>query len=797
MLRGFQSQLLALFLPLLMGVQLITLVVVQDATRQRLVAQSGEALSAVSTSFSNWLRDTVRRLADSSAILAADFGFRSAIASRDTPTIATAIENARRRIGADAAMVIELDGQVIASAGSDGGAGAAFAYPHMLRDAEQDGRAASIILLGGRLMEFVLVPVTTPDLAAWIGIGVEVGARTARVLRDQSAVPVDLSFAVEKAGQWHTWASSLAGTGSGPLDSSVAAVALCQSTGSNTSTIDLELPGGNYSAAGQLLATAPGTPRACMVIHRSLDEALAPYQPLFHFLWTFCFAGCAAGALIAIVIARNVTKPISRLASAAAAMQDGAYPEPVAVSGPIELSGLAAAFNSMVDGIAEREQEIFRQANFDALTGLPNRQHFEQLLAGDLPGQRAALILLIHVENLRIVSNTLGHDLGDRVIAESSRRIVNTFKQGDVLCRFDADKFVLLLRGGAGEVSEAIARRVQDIFEQPIAVSGINVDISIRMGMAEYPAHGDTHRVLLRKAEVALATARNLYHSYSVYEAANDPYKAEQLSLIGELRDSMDDGTLSLHYQPKIDAESGRITQAEALMRWQSPSRGFVPPDEFILLAERTGFISRLTQWALARAAADCRRWRDQGHALKLSVNVSTRDLLDPGLPARFLATLAEHGLGTDAIAIEVTESSIMEQAGLALKSLAELAAAGVDIAIDDFGTGHSSMAYIGDMAAHELKIDKRFVLDLARNSKSQTIVRTMIQLGHSFGMRVCAEGVEDARTVELLRNYGCDYLQGWYYSKALPPEVFGALLERWRDSVFEPAASNVRSLRA
>ena len=794
--RGFQAQLLAPLLALLLGVQVITLLVVQDATRARLAAQSGEALAAISVSFGHWLRDTVRRLADSSAVLAQDFGFRSAIASGDVPTIATAIENARRRIAADVALVINLDGEVIASAGA-GPDATAFTYPSLLRDAEASGRAASVILLDGRLMEFVLVPVATPDVVAWIGIGIEVGGDTAKVLREQSAVPVDVGFALEQDGRWRLHGQASTAPRMAAADAARAATLACQDEGSAHTSAELSLAGGTYVIAGRMLATARGAPRACMVVHRSLDAALAPYQPLFKSLWVFCLAAGVAGALVASVIARKVTRPIRRLAQAAEVVQGGQYPEAVAVSGPTEITRLADTFNSMIGGLAEREQQIFRQANFDPLTGLPNRGRFEHMVDQVVAEQGTALLLLLHVHNLREVSNTLGHEFGDRAIAGCGRRIANAVKHDDVLARFDADKFALLLHSAAAADGAGIVRRLLELFDTPLVVTDVNVDIGLRIGLAQCPQHGADHRALLRKAEVALDDARQQHRPHAIYDPANDPYKAERLSLIGELRDSMDDGSLSLHYQPKIALDSGRITQAEALMRWQSPSRGWVAPDEFILLAERTGFISRLTRWALTRAAADCRHWRDQGRAIKVSINVSTRDLLDPALPSQVLAALAAHGLTTDALAIEVTESGIMEQPALALKSLAELTAAGVDIAIDDFGTGHSSMAYIGDMSAQELKIDKRFVLDLARNPKSQTIVRTMIQLGHSFGMRVCAEGVEDALTIELLRSYGCDHLQGWYFSKALPAPAFGALLDEWRGRSCVPVTANVRSLRA
>jgi EAL domain-containing protein (putative c-di-GMP-specific phosphodiesterase class I) len=287
------------------------------------------------------------------------------------------------------------------------------------------------------------------------------------------------------------------------------------------------------------------------------------------------------------------------------------------------------------------------------------------------------------------------------------------------------------------------------------------------------------------------AALANVDEQIIIYDPARDPHRSDRLSLMSDLREALDLGSLQLFCQPKIDLSADMVSGAEGLVRWTHPVRGFVPPDSFIQLAEETGNIRRLTHWALETGIRQAADWRKRGMKLRISVNLSVRDLGDPLLPDRVEATLERHQVAPSDVVLEITESAIMGEPDAAIKVLRRLANLGTDLSIDDFGVGQSSFAYLRRLPVREIKIDKSFVLKLANSPEDATIVRSIVELGHNLGYKVTAEGVEDEGSFDFLREIGCDYAQGYFIAKALPADGFDRFIQqgRWRARQSEAAS--------
>jgi predicted signal transduction protein with EAL and GGDEF domain len=331
------------------------------------------------------------------------------------------------------------------------------------------------------------------------------------------------------------------------------------------------------------------------------------------------------------------------------------------------------------------------------------------------------------------------------------------------------DEFAVILpTAGDADFAARVAQTLVKALEQPFTLDGHTVSIGASIGVAAYPEHGADAKVLLRHADVAMYAAKRAGVGHTVYSFEQDTNDPDRLTFIGELRAAIANGDLVLHYQPKISLRTSQCDRVEALVRWQHPERGLVPPDSFIPLAEQTGLIKQLTRWVLNQAIGQCRTWQDNGLEITVGVNLSMRNLHDPELVDLVAQLLKTHGVSPAMLKLEVTESAVMTDPKRALDTLVRLRAIGVEVAIDDFGTGHSSLSYLKQMPVEEIKLDRSFVRDMGTNKNDFTIVRSTIKLAHDLGLRVIAEGVEDQATWDLLVGLGCDLAQGYHMSRPL-----------------------------
>jgi diguanylate cyclase (GGDEF)-like protein/PAS domain S-box-containing protein len=423
-----------------------------------------------------------------------------------------------------------------------------------------------------------------------------------------------------------------------------------------------------------------------------------------------------------------------------------------------------------------------RQATLDVLTDLPNRMLLLERLEKAIDAARGkkgiTALLLMDLDRFKEVNDTFGHQFGDMLLKEISVRLRNLLSPNDTLSRLGGDEFGLFLtRASDTNDVASVARRVLDSLQQPFAIEGHLLEVGASIGIALYPTHGSDARMLLRRADAAMYSAKEANVGYAFHNQEHESQTPEQLALIVEMRGAMERDEFELYYQPKLHLNSGLMTRAEVLIRWNHPRRGLLAPAAFIPIAERTGLIKPMTDWVFDRMLKQCRQWHDTGAPVHVAVNISAKSLQEQVLPVKVQAALDKWNIDARFVKIEITESSIMADPAHALAITSMLQSMGVRLSLDDFGTGFSSLTNLRQLPIDELKIDKSFVMGMTASEADTTIVRTMVDLSHNLGKQVCAEGVEDELTWKRLGEMGCDLAQGYWISKPLPAGDFLAWL--------------------
>lgn len=434
---------------------------------------------------------------------------------------------------------------------------------------------------------------------------------------------------------------------------------------------------------------------------------------------------------------------------------------------------------SLTDITARKLQEeaMQHQALHDALTGLPNRTLFydrlEVAMRGSDREHKPLSILLLDLDRFKEINDTLGHHMGDQVLQEVAKRLETVLRATDTVARLGGDEFIMLLPGANSDQAFSVISKISNAFTTDFIIDGNALNIEVSIGVTAYPEHGGDPHTLIRRADVAMYAAKNNGTGSAVYDVKTDSHSPSRLSLIGELRRGIERSELLLHYQPKVNLAAGCVYGVEALVRWEHPVRGMIPPVEFIPLAEGCGLINPLTEWVLDMALRNHYQWRLVGVELITSVNLSVRSLQVLDLPDRIAASLKAWKIEPQWLELEITESGIMNDPVRALKILTRLDEMGVRLAIDDFGTGYSSLAYLKRLPVDEVKIDRSFVTDMLRDGSNSVIVKSTIDLGHNLGMKVVAEGVEDIECLNMLTALGCDAAQGYYISRPIESDAF------------------------
>jgi diguanylate cyclase (GGDEF)-like protein len=425
-------------------------------------------------------------------------------------------------------------------------------------------------------------------------------------------------------------------------------------------------------------------------------------------------------------------------------------------------------------------EEIEHRALYDQLTGLPNRNLFrdrvDQSILTSRREQASSTVMFLDVDHFKEINDTLGHEAGDTLLQVLADRLRAQMRAGETLARLGGDEFAILCDGSATDAS-LLGERLHSALHGAVTVRDFPLEITMSIGVATFTEHGEDADTVLRHADVAMYQAKETRAGTAVYDPEQDLNDEARLTLAGELRRAIENEELVLHFQPKAELASGRIVGVEALVRWQHPERGFIPPNEFVPIAERTGLIKQLSRYVLASALRQCGEWRDSGLDLHVAVNLTIPDLLDLELPDLIGALLEETGVRPDQLELEITETTILADPFRVRQVLARLNEMGLRLAIDDFGTGYSSLAYLRRLPVHTIKVDRSFVMDMCENASDATIVRSTIDLGRNLGLEVVAEGVETQEAWDALRALGCTLAQGYLISRPLPAGELAQLL--------------------
>jgi len=785
---SFRKRLLVLIIGLVIVTQTVTLAAVLASTAHNVESRAAEQLRSGGSFVQQLIRFRAGQLANGVGVLAADFGFREAVASGDVPTILSAARNNAQRIGADIVLLLDTQGALVASTAPDVVNG----HPQLatlLRDTHGPHDQPGFMVFGQRPYQLFLAPVRTPETIAWVAMGFVVDDTLAQHIRDLAGAQVVLvshgrDGTVQVASTVPHAQQQVSSTTLPAADSSDPHV--------------VKLAGTDYLGFSQRV-DAHGDPLDVILL-KPMREVLAPYHDVRDALLVIDGIALVLAALVGSLLGRSASRPIGELVLAARRIQQGQYGTSVQVSGGDEFRSLAATFNAMQRNIAEREAAITHNVYHDSLTGLPNRALAERRLAElvSAAAERTACfaLILVAVRNVHDINASLGHHVGDEVLREAGRRLRQNAHTADMVARLGETQFLIVAHDCRSERASLYADQLTGVVRTGINLSGVTLDLHVACGVCVYPDHGDTAATLLRRAQIALEDSTEARTRAVVYRPGSDEAHRRRLTLITDLRGALDRDGLSLVYQPKVTMATRSVKSLEALVRWTHPQLGPISPAEFVPLAEATGGSRRLTSWVLKAAIGQMGQWREAGLEVDVAVNLSAPDILDADLADEILYLLRSRRVPTTSLLLEITESAVMRDPHLAARNMQLLKVAGLRFAIDDFGTGHSSLSQLNMLPVDELKIDRSFISHARLGSDAATIVTSTIELGHRMGLAVVAEGVEEPEAWNLLRQLGCDFAQGYLISRPLAPKDVPAFVVQ-ANQLLPASDSTVLQIRA
>lgn len=765
MFASFRSRLIILILLILTLTQVLTAVYTLSAMSHRIQDEGQQRLRVGNRVFDNAIRSNGEQLLKAMRILTADFAFKQTVMMHERETTESVLRNHAGRIGADLVFLMDLDGKITAASDDQLQVGQPFPISDVIEHARDKGQTIDVLVVNGKVYEVVVVPLQAPQRIAWVGMGFPLN----NLLADQISgiANVDISFIGYDEGKQLLMASTL------PYD---VAQRVEQEIDTQRPPINQIFPAadGRYASIMLPLATAGNEP-VFALLHLDGQPLQAEYDQLRDKLLLVFVLTVLVGIGVAWPVSRSVSRPVQELAQYAEAIGRGDTALAPA-EGKGEMAMLNRTLQQMQENIRSREQQLTFQSSHDDLTGLLNRTAMVRELGGLLQQTviSSGTLLQLCIRDFKQINNVLGYHNGDRVLQCFAERL-NSLPLHTV-ARIGGDEFLLI---SEGELNEEQICQLLEPLSRSLDIDGTRISLRTAAGAVYFPAQGTNVNVLGRRSDIALNLAKHDNLPLFIYHQGLDESHRRELQLIQDLRPALDNGDIFLVYQPKVSLAAGNCQHAEALIRWQHAELGFVPPDEFIRLAEHSGNISMISRWVVRTALAQAGVWWQQGIRMRVAVNLSIHDLSEPSFMRELADTLREHPEAAQYLSFEVTESMVMSDAEQVIKALQQLRDMGFSLAIDDFGTGHSSLAYLKRLPVDELKIDKAFVQNVNNDAKDAMIVSAAIQLGHAMNMKITAEGVETAEGVTALKQLGCDVVQGYYFSRPIRAADFEQWLEK------------------
>lgn len=683
-------------------------------------------------------------------VVVRDFGFRSAIASRDPGTLSSALENHSARAGADFALLLNRQGELLASTLTRTLPSVTQAQ---LANARKNGADRSLLTIDHRGFEVLIVPVEAPGLRAWLVAGFELNKKLATVIAELSGSSIIFRSNAEDSDGFTSFAAS------DDIDRA-AEPALLDSPGRQNF-----IESARYFTRTLNLGTSKqGTFEALLMISR--EASLQNYYSRALEIALLVTAIMVLAILLALLMARHLGRPVLQLARYAKAVGQGENPRAPKIHTGGELRQLRNTLRDTLARLTRREAEIRHAATHDDVTKLGNRGALMQTALETFNAGIPRSLIGLQISDLSDLNDTLGLEFGDRILIALAKRLRGELPDARLIARTGGDEFLAIVGAHSPEALKRRAQALHKMMELPLSID--NTPFSLRSNLITLQLPSDACNTNELRRRVNLTFERALQQGLAVtrYEPGQDENHLRELNLISDLHNAIRYDGLHMNYQPKLDSHTGQLLQVEALVRWIHPELGFISPEEFIFLAEQSGQIHELTDHILQRVANDARAWFEAGLDAGVAINLSAMDLSRPGLAERIAGIFANWHHSLERITLEVTESALMDDPEEAMATLNHLRDLGVTLSVDDFGTGYSSLSQLRKLPVQELKIDKSFVLKLNTEPQDQLIVQSTIDMAHGLGLKVVAEGIENLEAWKLLQSWGCNLGQGFYLSR-------------------------------
>lgn len=777
-MNRLQTQIFTFFVLLLIVIQAVSFWFTYSGNQRLERQQLGNQLSVARLVFESENANRNYYLAAFADTAAKDFGLKDIFIDGDERSFLVALNNHRKRINADLAIAVSSDGRVIgqlvfdSAADTSGKVQLGSEQNTMFRfQLDQDFQATTTLYrLGDRIYQIRFAPLNSgvDAVIGWVGFGYVIDDSLAESLQALTGLHAGFLQA-DSNNNLSNVASSQNSMGSN--DAAIVHDYILNDSANFDYILWKEVVG----------SLDDSTLYAYMYVKR--EAVLAKLQGQWAQQLLLIFAMLPVSLLLAFLIARNVTKPIKLLIAQARAIAHGDYKKSADVGTSIEMQTLASEFTFMRDAIVNREQKITHQALHDPLTNLANRYGLDGEVKQWITAQQPVVLILLNIRRITDVNVTLGHVVGDEVIKEVGRRL-SQLNNTDLVARLSGDEFVLAYKQLPSDHMQQVISDICAAMDAEYHYQDISLHLQVTLGIGCFTPEA-TLVTLLRQADTALHYAKKQKLVYQIYDQEIDKNTLVGFQLLNDLRSAIELEQLVLFYQPKLSLESGHIEHVEALVRWQHPIKGLIFPDVFIPLAEKAGQMNALSRWVFKEVLLQYKRWQSDGINLGISVNVSAENVASAEFSQWVLAITQELKVPPQAITIEITEDAVLSDPDAAVVVLRQWQDFGFKLSIDDYGTGYSSLAQLKKLPVEELKIDKSFVMQLMDQLEDQVIVNSTIQLGHNLSLSVTAEGVEDAQTMDWLKNNGCDLVQGYFISKAVPPHALATWL---KDSPYRPS---------
>lgn len=764
-----------------------TIFVVLQAANQDIEDSARQELAVAARVFERVLEDRNEQLASHASLLAEDSRFRQAIAmhalSRNDQDIVSLLVAHQRSIGADLSVLVDTRGRITSNAPPGS---LPESILRRLRSSDLD-KLEALTVINDAPYQVVFAPIKTGSWMAWIGMGFELDTELMQSLRDITGMQASLLFQKDDdfLGLLSTLPDSLVDNLVTTGDHLVA---------SATNFLQALEVNGWISLRYSLLHTPEA--KLLLLLSTSVADDQLAYETLRGQLLTLGLLILILAGAIAAWFSWRANYSLGSLALAAQRIARGDYSKDIAAEDSGQLTVLEQAFSRMQEAIKERETHYNFQAQHDLVTGVPNRHNFDFWVKSRLLDTRPRPfgLLLLQICGLSQLTDIYGTDITNQLIRDVAKRAKSLIKPNDKLARFESDQFIIYLDACTQEHIASLRERMVEGFQEPVSAGGLDIKIETRFGMVLCPEHGTQYSDLLRRCNIALSQTFARKTDFEVYQSGQDALHLRKVQLTHSLQNAAKNDEFQLLFQPQFSIGAQKIIRTEALLRWQDKRLGPISPDEFIPLAEHSGHIVSITGWLVERAISQLAVWQKQGLGLGISINVSAQDLCQDSFVAQLIKAMSQEQLDHSMLALEITETAMIEHPDEVIYNLRQLHDFGVNIAMDDFGTGFSSLSQLKALPIDELKIDKAFIINLDQDRDDQKIVRAAIEMAHNLGLEVVAEGVENIASLAILESLGCDIIQGNYLGKPMSaPE-----LEAWLadlDSATFMAGKGVRKM--